>query len=413
MPSDWQEAELQAVADVTIGRQRSPKYASGPHSVPYLRAANVKDGRLVLDDVLEMSFDSAERVAYGLRPGDVLVTEGCGSLSEVGASARWLGERDDPMCFQNTLLRLRALPGMTTPEFLHQWARWAHHAGIWASISSGTNIFHIGLQRARSLKVQLPPLDEQRRIVDLMDAVDDQIAASSRLAAAAGDALNAQIVSAGADFHNRSTVALGEIAEITGGITKDAKKQHADFVDVPYLRVANVQRGFLDLSEVTSIRAPADKVEKLSLHVGDVLFNEGGDRDKLGRGWVWEGEISPCIHQNHVFRARLRGNEFDPYFVSIWGNSPMGQQWFEAMGSQTTNLASINLRTLKSFPIPSVDPKEQRKIVELYMSLRSVRLAAVDQAESLKALRRSMLDELLGSEHRIPDSYDALLDEAS
>jgi type I restriction enzyme S subunit len=413
MPSDWPVTELHAVADVTIGRQRSPKHASGPQLVPYLRAANVKDGLLVLADVLEMSFDPAEQQTYGLRPGDVLVTEGCGSLGEVGASARWLGERDRLVCFQNTLLRLRERPGKTTPEFLHQWARWAHQSGVWASVASGTNIFHIGLQRARTLKLRLPPLEEQRRIVDLADAVDNQIAASSKLAAAAGEALNAEIDRAGDEFNNRATVALGEIADIAGGITKDAKKQHADFVDVPYLRVANVQRGFLDFSDVALIRAPADKVEKLALRVGDVLFNEGGDRDKLGRGWVWEGEISPCIHQNHVFRARLRGNEFDPYFVSIWGNSSLGQLWFEAMGSQTTNLASINLRTLKSFPIPLVEPQEQRDVVETYMSLRSVRRAAQDQAESLKVLRRSMLDELMGGERRVPASYDELLDRAS
>lgn len=36
-----------------------------------------------------------------------------------------------------------------------------------------------------------------------------------------------------------------------------------------------------------------------------ILFNEGGDIDKLGRGWIWEGQLLKCSHQNHVFRARL------------------------------------------------------------------------------------------------------------
>jgi len=130
---------------------------------------------------------------------------------------------------------------------------------------------------------------------------------------------------------------------------------------VPYLRVANVQRGYLDLREVTTIRVSPQKAAALKLEPGDVLFNEGGDRDKLGRGWVWSGEIENCIHQNHVFRARLNG-DFDPRFVSWHGNT-FGRTWFEQHGRQTTNLASLNLTTLKSFPVPLPPLEEQRRIV--------------------------------------------------
>ncbi|MGA1410230.1 MAG: restriction endonuclease subunit S, partial [Prochlorotrichaceae cyanobacterium] len=84
---------------------------------------------------------------------------------------------------------------------------------------------------------------------------------------------------------------LGEIAEIVGGITKDSKKQVPTDEELPYLRVANVQRGFLDLSEIKTIRVPQNRVEDLLLKPGDILFNEGGDIDKLGRGWIWSGEI--------------------------------------------------------------------------------------------------------------------------
>ena len=126
----------------------------------------------------------------------------------------------------------------------------------------------------------------------------------------------------------------------------------------------------------------------------DILFNEGGDRDKLGRGWVWEGQVESCIHQNHVFRARLTNEAFDPYFVSMHGNT-WGQQWFETHGKQTTNLASLNLTTLKSFPVPSPSLSEQREVVgqlqevtELENSLR----ADLTQAKRhIATLRQSIL----------------------
>jgi type I restriction enzyme S subunit len=264
-----------------------------------------------------------------------------------------------------------------------------------------------------AIEIPLPPVREQHRIVDLIGAVDRQTDAVDRLSKAADAALTAEVTRLGVALDDRSTIHLGDVAEIAGGITKDAKKQAEDFVEVPYLRVANVQRGFFDLRGVTTIRAPLDKVRRLALQSGDVLFNEGGDRDKLGRGWVWEGEITPCIHQNHVFRARLRGDQFDPYFVSIWGNSPHGQRWFETMGSQTTNLASINMRTLRAFPLPDVDRPTQQHVVDTYLAFRGVRQASWDEVDSLRTVRTTLLADLLDGVHVIPDSYDALLGRAS
>lgn len=114
MREGWQRVALHEAADVSIGRQRAPKHADGQHMVPYLRAANVKDGSLVLEDVLKMNFEPIEQRKLALRSGDVLVTEGCGSIRELGASARWSDELPSVVCFQNTLLRLRARRRIST-----------------------------------------------------------------------------------------------------------------------------------------------------------------------------------------------------------------------------------------------------------------------------------------------------------
>lgn len=190
-------------------------------------------------------------------------------------------------------------------------------------------------------------------------------------------------------------VTLGAMAEVVGGVTKDVKRQgDPSFVARPYLRVANVQRGYIDLGSVTSIRLSPAKAAQLELRPGDVLFNEGGDRDKLGRGWVWEGQIQGCIHQNHVFRARLVEG-IEPKFVSFWGNT-FGKAWFEGRGKQTTNLASLNLTTLKSFPIPVPPSREQSRIlVEVDRQLSDMseceRVVEAALARSA-ALRRAVLE---------------------
>lgn len=101
--------------------------------VPYLRAANVKDGYLDLSDVKEMNFTPDEQRVFSLRPGDVLVSEGAGSLAAVGASAVWDGSLAGVVCFQNTLLRLRPMSAVTSSRFLAWWARHAYASGLFAS----------------------------------------------------------------------------------------------------------------------------------------------------------------------------------------------------------------------------------------------------------------------------------------
>lgn len=142
--------------------------------VAYLRAANVKDGRLDLTDVKEMNFDPREQATFGLKPGDVLVTEGSGSLRAVGASAVWRGELDHTVCFQNTLLRLRPRPG-TDARFLGWWCRHAYADGLFASIAAGANIFHIAAERVRALRVTYLDEQTQRLIADFLDVESARI----------------------------------------------------------------------------------------------------------------------------------------------------------------------------------------------------------------------------------------------
>jgi type I restriction enzyme S subunit len=167
------------------------------------------------------------------------------------------------------------------------------------------------------------------------------------------------------------------MAALKGGITKDSKRKSNNSRTIPYLRVANVQRGYLDLGQIKEIEAPESVISELLLEPGDILFTEGGDRDKLGRGWIWQGELPECIHQNHVFRARLYSNDVSNKFVSWFGNT-YGQRYFMREGKQTTNLASINLTKLRGFPVPLPPKIEQKEIV----SEIERRLSVADQTEA-------------------------------
>jgi restriction endonuclease S subunit len=176
-------ATIRALAEPLLGRQRSPDQATGPHMVRYLRAANVKDGRLDLNDVMEMNFTPEEQATFALLPGDVLITEGAGSLAAVGANAVWDARLQGTICFQNTLIRLRPRPD-SDPRFVAWWARYAFEAGLFAAEAGGANIFHIGVDTVRGMPAWVPPIEVQRDLASELDRavsrLDQQASARER-----------------------------------------------------------------------------------------------------------------------------------------------------------------------------------------------------------------------------------------
>lgn len=158
----WPVRLLADVAEVRLGRQRSPKNHVGDSMRPYLRAANVTWAGVKLHDVKRMNFTAEEFETYRLRPGDVLVAEASGSKSEVGKPALWRGASTE-CCFQNTLLRVRSSGPL--PEWLHLVIHEAAVSGRLGEAASGVGIHHLGASRLARWPVPLPAIEEQRRVV--------------------------------------------------------------------------------------------------------------------------------------------------------------------------------------------------------------------------------------------------------
>jgi type I restriction enzyme S subunit len=181
--SSVDEVRADEAFSITMGRQRSPQRATGPYMTSYLRSANVGYGTLDLSDVLEMDFNPSERETFGLRYGDVLVSEGSASETAVGMPAMWRDELPAPVCFQNTLLRYRAIQGVSIPAFVKHWCLWAYESGQFRNVAGGTNIKHIGSRRAVQMMVRLPNVADQERIATELDSMSEVVAATRAEAA--------------------------------------------------------------------------------------------------------------------------------------------------------------------------------------------------------------------------------------
>lgn len=209
--------------------------------------------------------------------------------------------------------------------------------------------------------------EDRRAIVDFLDRetaqIDAMIEAQAEVVRLADERRAAVVAEEIARFGTKSpAVALRHCLRVQAGVTLG--NQYAeDLTEYPYLRVANVQAGYLDLEVVKTICVPSGVAAASTLQPGDVLITEGGDRAALGRGALWRGEIPGALHQNHIFALRC-GPLLDPEFLVYVLEAPNARIYFESTRRQTTNLSSTNSAKVKAFKTPLPTISEQRRIVE-------------------------------------------------
>jgi type I restriction enzyme S subunit len=257
----------------------------------------------------------------------------------------------------------------------------------------------------------LPERNEQASIARILDAID------TALERTRGALVDARVLDHGL-LHDLLENGVGdtrrlnrashwpakrvdEVAEVGSGVTLGKDVTGFKNVERPYLRVANVQDGHLNLDTIKTVKVRLDDVEGYLLEVGDVLMTEGGDLDKLGRGTLWEGQIPECLHQNHIFRVRANRSLLDPRFFSYVVESDIAKRYFTRVAKRTTNLASTNKTQVRAFRFPLPPLEEQKQIAEVVKAAKA-KIRALEQKEAaLRQLRISVMDDLMTGTVRV------------
>lgn len=279
-------------------------------------------------------------------------------------------------------------------------------------------------------RIFLPKIDEQIRIAQYLDqtcsAIDKTIAIKQQQLVKLDQLGRSQIsktVLQGIDLEVQQKSLDGTwLVEIPAHWTlrrlKDAmtmqtgitlgKEYDEELVESPYLRVANVQDGYLDLDSIKTIMLPERYIPRYLLKAGDVLMTEGGDLDKLGRGHVWRGEVEGCLHQNHVFAIRCNPKMLLPEYLAFLTGSDHGRSYFEITGKKTTNLASTNSTKVGQFPIPLPPVEEQREIID-YLNTELAKIGKIKsgverQISVLGDYKNSLIHECVTGKRRITEA---------
>ncbi|WP_406832805.1 restriction endonuclease subunit S [Pedococcus sp. KACC 23699] len=390
---------LGQAAEVRLGRQRSPEHEVGEHPAQYLRSANVLDGQLDLVDVKTMNFSPAEREIFALKDEDVLVTEGSGSIDTVGTSAVWRQDLPGVVCFQNTLLRLRPRTGITTGPYLAWWARHARLSGQIAAISSGANIKHLGSDGLKRLAINVPSLEDQRRIADFLDdhvARIDKIINARRIQQVNVRALwmskvDEQIRDSAPSQRLAWSLSLSAVGVVVNPSTYFRDE------GVPFVHGYNVRDGYLDLRDLKRMSLEDSiGLSRSRLREGDVLVVRAG---YPGRAAVVGADLAGG---NCASVLLLRP---EPRLASHWlaafFNSPLGKAAVERVQYGAAQ-GVINLSDVlaMSIPVPSID-EQHRRLVHIRMTEEAMRAgneAMERQVAALVQYKQSLITAAVAGE---------------
>ncbi|GCB88107.1 restriction endonuclease subunit S [Streptomyces noursei] len=425
LPTGWTLVKLADVLREPLANGRSLPAREG--GFPVLRATALRPVTVDFTQTKGGDETAHNNPPALAEPGDLLVSRVSGSRSLVGEGAL-VDVPPRTTAFPDTMIRVRVQPSLVDPRYLaHLWNSPVVRRQLEdRARQGGAAIYRINHRDLAQTLLPLPAPDEQARITGLVEdhlARIDATTTRTRRAVDQADelvqAMSAQASLGGLSGTDRAPgspppagthdgalpslpadwrwTRLESVAEVTLGVAKNSRRQWdpAD-VEVPCLRVANVQRGRLTLDDIHVIRLPVQRAQAARLRTGDVLLTGGGDRGQLGRGWIWEEQVPDCVHQNHVFRARITHQQLHPKLLA-WHANGFGRQWCERNATQVTGLASIGLGKIRLMPVPVAPAAEQQRLVALVdahlTSLRAASAAAERAVDVAVRLRSNLLQQ--------------------
>lgn len=389
IPEGWQIIPLNRTLSVFWDyRGKTPKKLGldwSEQGIPAISANNVHNGKI---DLIETNYGSVELfnrwMIYGRsEKGDVIMT----SEAPLGSVAQI--PDDNLYILSQRVILMRTDSLILINSYLSKFIESSEFQSYLLSESTGSTAIGIKMSKFRSSDILIPSISEQKTIATFLDHETtrlDTLIEKKRhqieLLQEKRAALISQAVTKGLDptvpMKDSGVPWLGDIpehwevkrlkflAQVRLGVTKGRDLSNYETITIPYLRVANVQDGYLDLTDITEIEILPEELNRFSLKKGDILMNEGGDFDKLGRGTVWSGEIEPCIHQNHVFAVRPHNIQYSNW-IDLITLTDYAKKYFIVKGKQTTNLASISSTNIYELPIlipPICEIKEIHEFVK-------------------------------------------------
>jgi len=392
VPNGWKRFSIKEIGTVVTGSTPPTKYPENyGGDLPWIKTPDLDNEMFV--------FNSSETISEIGRQKIRLLPKGTVLISCIGNIGK-IAIAGHELCTNQQINSIIPNEKIVDSVFLYFTIR--RMQPYMQKIASKAVVPLLNKTDFSNIIVNLPPLPTQKKIVAILEKAEKLKEWRREADELTDELLKSTFLDIFGDpvknHKEWKAVKLQEVAQIVSGVTKGRKLTGKEVISVPYLRVANVQDGYLELNEIKLIEVLPSDVEKFALKEGDVLLTEGGDPDKLGRGSVWHDEIPNCIHQNHIFRVRVNKKHLTPEFLSMLIGSPYGKMYFLKSAKQTTGIASINSKQLKNFPalIPPIEL--QNKLAEIIRQTEQLREQQKQSNQHINNLFNALMQQAFRGE---------------
>ncbi|MFE9785107.1 restriction endonuclease subunit S [Nocardia salmonicida] len=397
---NWPVLPIGDVAAVQGGIQKQPKRAPRSNAYPFLRVANVTSTGLNLADVHSIELFDTEIDRYGLQRGDLLVVEGNGSPNQIGRAAVWDGSIADAV-HQNHLIRVRPSTRLD-PRFLGlMWNAPVVREELTKVSSSSSGLHTLSVAKVKRIHIPVPPLDLQRRTVDILE---DHL---SRLDAAAGylegaakraEILNTtllEVALAGVKIEMRP---LAEVLAMPLSNGRSVQTRNGGF---PVLRLTALRGDRIDLGERKDGAWTSFEAERWLVQRGDFLISRGnGSLRLVGRGGLVDVDPDPVAYPDTLVRARPNIEVVEPDYLALVWNSRVVRRQIEGLARTTAGIFKVNQKDLGSIEIPVPELSVQSAIVDYVKGQRGAVSYLSGEISTtgirLLSLKRSLLAAAFG-----------------
>lgn len=397
-------APIKRFAGISYGLGQPPPLTD--EGVPILRATNIERGKInPAGLVYARRHDLPSDRAPLLSAGEILVVRSGAYTGDSALVTReWSGSAPG--------YDLRLTPRASAePRYLAYCLLGEHALNEMQLLSTRAAQPHLNAEELGEVSVRMPSLSEQCAIADYLDAettrIDALIAKKQQLITLLeGRRLSVLEARLHHELTGHPAVPVRHLASISGGLTLGGATVHGAEVRRPYLRVANVQDGYLDLGDVAEIDVSPEQARRFALQDGDVLMLEGnGNPDNLGRGTIWRSEIPGCLHQNHIHAVRPDRSLLVPEFFNLVVRTPFARSELTGGGGQVS-IATLSKSDIAALRLPLPPIAKQRAIVdsvrrELSYVDASLR-AAARQMELVAEHRQALITATVTGQHSVP-----------
>jgi type I restriction enzyme S subunit len=298
--------------------------------------------------------------------------------------------------------------------------------------SRGTTVKYIRLSNLQNHLIPLPPLNEQKRIVEKLDAVLPKVRQSKErlekiaiilkkfrqtvLAAACSGRLTEKWREGKETINNFNKEPLSdfpyeipknwiwtELDNISDGFQYGTSSKSESNGKLPVLRMGNLQNGRIDWSDLKYSNDKND-ISKYKLHEGDVLFNRTNSPDLVGKTSIFKGDQG-AIFAGYLIRIKHKKQYLNSDYLNYSLNTVRAREWCKEVKSDGVSQSNINAQILASFLVPLPPLPEQQEIVRRVETLFSLadsleekyqsaisRVNKIEQAVLAKAFRGELAE---------------------